>query len=291
MNILTFDLEEWWHILDSDKIHDQSRWDGYESRIHRNTDRILDLLDDRSRQATFFCLGWVAEKYPEVIRKIRSRGHDLGIHSYAHELIYRQNRSEFSEDLRRSIGILQDLTGEKVTAYRAPGFSLTPDCNWVIPELAQEGIQIDCSIFPARRAHGGYHSFPRVGPLRIRYDGVTMKEFPINTWNVLFSHIVFSGGGYFRFFPYPVIRSLTRQSKYLMTYFHPRDFDPEQPVIKDLPALRKFRHYIGLKNAFNKLERYLEDFDFMSVKEADKSIRWDETAVVNLDQIQEQGKG
>jgi len=282
MNILTFDVEEWWHILNTDKVKPESRWMEYESRIHCNLDRILDLLEQNNQKATFFCLGWIADKHPDIIKAIHSRGHNIGVHSYSHSLIYQQDADGFRNDLNKSLQILENIIGEKVKIYRAPGCSLNSDCNWVFNELIEAGIEIDCSIFPGKRAHGGYKTFKKAEPVRIDYKGHMIKEFPINRIGFLHSEIIFSGGGYFRFIPYTIIKLLMMSSPYVMTYFHPRDFDPDQPIIDNLPLMRRFRHYYGLHTAFDKLRKYINDYNFIDIEAADNSINWDDTPIVKL---------
>jgi len=174
------------------------------------------------------------------------------------------------------------LTDEKVRYYRAPGFALNASCNWAFSELVEAGIEIDCSIFPASRAHGGYPSFRSGSPVKIQFEDITIKEMPINIHRLFHMNCIFSGGGYFRFFPYWLIKKMTAGSPYVMTYFHPRDFDPGQPVIKELPVLRKFRHYTGLNSSFDKLKRFLKDFSFVDLREADKIIDWNQVPVLPL---------
>ena len=191
-----------------------------------------------------------------------------------HQLAYEQTKKEFSEDLNKSICALEDITGKKVKIYRAPGFSVKKQNIWVFEELIKNGIEIDCSIFPAKRAHGGLPSYGESKPSMICLGDKRLKEFPINTFNLVGMPLIFTGGGYFRLLPFPIIKSLIKRSDYNMTYFHPRDFDPQQPIIKDLSLLRKFKSYYGLNNAFQKLEQLISAFDFTDLKEAHNSIDW-----------------
>jgi polysaccharide deacetylase family protein (PEP-CTERM system associated) len=283
MNILTFDIEEWFHILDHDSTKTQSEWKNYESRIHINVERILLLLEEKTLKATFFCLGWIAEKYPDVILEIVRHGHELGSHTYNHQLIYEQNRKLFNEDLKSSTGILEDIAGQRIKYFRAPGFSIREDNKWAFEILVNQGIEIDCSIFPAGRAHGGFPSYREPNPSIIKYSGKMIKELPINYIKIFNIPIIYSGGGYFRFFPYRLIECWIKKTDYLMTYFHPRDFDKEQPVIKSLPVFRRFKSYVGLSGAFKKTERLLAKFQFVDIAEADKMIDWDTVPIVGLD--------
>ena len=282
MKILTFDIEEWFHILDNDSTKTVREWSNYETRIHSNMDKIFDLLDKSNQKATFFVVGWIAEKYPEIVKNIDGYGHEIGSHTHMHQLMYEQKRYQVSEDLKKSINILESITGKKVKAFRAPGFSITEKNKWVFEVLVENGITYDSSIFPAGRAHGGFPSYTEAKPSIIEMDGQKIKEFPINTASILAKKWIYSGGGYFRLTPYNFIYHWTKSSDYIMTYFHPRDFDPDQPIIKELSALRKFKSYVGLKNCMNKLEKWTSDFEFIDLKVADSLIDWNNTPVVKL---------
>jgi polysaccharide deacetylase family protein (PEP-CTERM system associated) len=276
MNILTFDIEDWFHVLDNAPTRGVDDWARYPSRFEPVVDRLLTILDERNLKATFFCLGWMAEHHPHVIRRIHSQGHEIGTHSYAHQLAYEQTPEQFTHDFKCSLAVLEDATGEKVRAYRAPGFSLTSENRWVFDILVEHGIEVDCSVFPAGRAHGGFAEFGTCGPAIVETRSGQLKEFPINVWETFGLKLVFSGGGYFRLLPYSMIRALARRSPYLMTYFHPRDFDPDQPLIPGLNAIRRFKSYYGLRSAENKLERFLDEFEFIDLRTAVSRVDWSE---------------
>lgn len=282
MKILTFDIEEWFHILDNESTKTEKNWGTYEARIHKNMDRIFEILEDTNVKATFFCLGWIAKKYPEVIRRIDAQGFEIATHSNLHQLAYEMKRNEYYEDLESSINSLEDITGKKVKTYRAPGFSITSKNLWTFEVLHELGIEKDCSIFPANRAHGGIPSFSESKPCIVSYNGIKLREFPINTANLLGKEIIFSGGGYFRAIPYGLIKRMTIKSDYVMTYFHPRDFDYDQPMISGLSPLRKFKSYYGLKGCENKLRQWLTDFEFTDLQGFENTINWDEVNVVDL---------
>lgn len=282
MNILTIDVEEWYHILNNDSTKTEKQWYIYEKRLDENIRRIFDLFDSRGQKATYFCLGWIAREYPNVIRSIHARGYEIATHSDRHQLAYEQKRKDFKEDIKRSICSIEDITGKKVRAYRAPGFSFKEENKWVLEVLAENGIEIDCSIFPAKRAHGGFTSFGHAQPAWVEMDGIRLKEFPINLYSIAGRSIIFSGGGYFRILPYRVISHLMHGSEYVMTYFHPRDFDKNQPVIKDLSLVRKFKSYYGLGTAFKKLEQLIADFHFIDLGAADKLIDWNTVPIIRL---------
>jgi hypothetical protein len=199
-----------------------------------------------------------------------------------HQLVYDQNPKIFAGDLEHSIKTLEDITGQKVRCFRAPGFSVREDSRWVFDILVSQGIEIDCSIFPATRAHGGFPSYKAIAPAIIQYDGIKLKEFPISYTNVFGKPLIYSGGGYFRLCPYPLIRHWAKQSSYLMTYFHPRDFDAKQPVIVDLSLARKFKSYVGLSGVYHKLQKLLNDFNFIDIAIADSLIDWEQVRTITV---------
>ena len=282
IKILTFDIEEWFHILDNKKTKTVSDWNKFDSRIRKGMDLIFDILDKTEKSATFFVVGWMAEKYPEIIREISDRGFEIGSHTHLHQLAYEQDRNIFYKDVNRSIKTLEDCTGKKVTSFRAPGFSITKNNKWAFEVLHELGITKDSSVFPAGRAHGGLPSFRSALPSIIEYNGINLKEFPINTHNILGKAFIFSGGGYFRLLPYKIIKNWTLQSNYVMTYFHPRDFDIGQPIVPGLSLPRRFKSYIGIKKCKPKLEEWLGDFDFIDLEQADLLINWDQATLVKL---------
>ncbi|PCJ83877.1 MAG: polysaccharide deacetylase [Flavobacteriales bacterium] len=282
MKVLTFDIEEWFHILDEPSTKTEKQWENYESRIHLNVDRILELLETKKQKATFFCLGWIAKKYPEVIRKIDDMGYEIATHSNLHQLVYEQTREEFKTDLENSIKLIEDITGKKIRVYRAPGFSIKEENKWAFEVLIENGIEVDCSIFPAERSHGGFPDFGTAEPALIKVNGKYVKEFPINFQHMFGKKLIFSGGGYFRFLPYWYLKRAFGSSSYVMTYFHPRDFDPKQPMIENLPLHRKFKSYYGLKGAFSKLEKLLCSFDFTDVRTAVDTTDWQKAKIMTL---------
>ena len=282
MNVLTFDIEEWFHILDNESTKTEKDWGNYESRIHRNMDRIFQMLDDHNAKATFFCLGWIAKKYPEVIKKIDSLGYEIGSHSDMHQLAYEMTKAEYEEDLKRSISEIEGVTGKKVEYYRAPGFSIKENNLWALESLGKFGIRVDSSIFPANRAHGGIADFSETMPCLISYKGAEIKEFPINTMNFFGKRMIFSGGGYFRLLPYSLIHHESKKAPYVMTYFHPRDFDHGQPVLRGLSRFRKFKSYYGLSKCEPKLRKWLTNFEFIDLSTAIKKVDWQSVKKIEL---------
>jgi peptidoglycan-N-acetylglucosamine deacetylase len=282
MKILTFDIEEWFHLLDNPTTNNITEWDNFESRIHNNMERILTLLDRTKTNATFFCLGWIAEKYPEIIKEINEAGYEIGSHSYYHQLVYKQNIADFSHDLEHSVNTIEEIIGKKVKYYRAPGFSIQEDSRWAFEVMQNQGIEVDCSVFPAIRAHGGFPSYKHAVPSILRFNDCTLKELPISYATIFRKPLVFSGGGYFRLSPYQLIKLFTNKSNYVMTYFHPRDFDPGQPVLKDLSVMRRFKSYVGLSGSTIKLEQWLMDYEFIDIGTAVNRINWNVAPVVDI---------
>lgn len=280
MNILTFDIEDWYNC---DFITEDFNWDKYECRIYDGVDKILNELDKRQLKATFFCLGWIAEKHPKVIKAISDNGHQIGCHSYQHELSFRFNKKEFIEDTLKSKKLIEDVIGKEIDIFRAPGFSITENNIWAFDALVEMGFKTDCSVFPSTHDYGGMPNYGKAEPAIIKTSfGNEIKEFPINIHSIIGKSIVFSGGGFFRLIPYPFIKKWGNNTDYMMTYFHTRDFDVGQPMIKSLPLIRKFKSYVGIKGAFSKFQRLLDDFEFISVEMAEDLIDWDKQRIINL---------
>jgi peptidoglycan-N-acetylglucosamine deacetylase len=282
MKILSFDIEEWFHLLDNTSTKTESDWANFPSRIDENMERIFKLLADNNQKATFFCLGWVARLYPHIIKKIADAGYEIATHSDLHQLAYEQDHKTFKADLQSSIDALEQIIGKKIRAYRAPGFSIKQENKWVFETLIESGIEIDCSVFPAKRAHGGFAEFGHAQPCWIETNGLKIKEFPINLYNGMGVPTIFSGGGYFRLLPHFTLNHLTKNADYVMTYFHPRDFDPGQPMIQGLSYLRKFKSYYGLKNCMPKLERLIQNHHFIDLQSADNQVDWAMAKVVKI---------
>ena len=292
MNILTFDIEEWYleNLLHGGRA--------YKFRQFNQTlDNVLERLDDHKSCGTFFCLGRMAADYPEVVRKIAARGHEIGCHSDSHTWLTKMTPAELKNDTQNALHALEDVVGKKVTSYRAPAFSLTPENPWVVEVLAECGIESDASIFPAARDFGGYPSFPQDRPCRISYRGSVLKEYPVTIMTGFFKRIAFSGGGYFRLLPYGLIRKEMHRRDYNICYFHLADLIPEQKKMmsraqyedyfKEPGTLKnRFVRYvkssIGAGDAFGKLIRLVEEFPFGSISDAQGKIDWDKQKVVNI---------
>jgi len=280
--IITIDLEDWFHLLECDAIPSVAGWSGLESRIEANTVRLLDLLAEQDIKSTFFSLGWVAERYPSLLRRIVDAGHDMGCHSHLHTLVHQQTPKAFREETQQAIDRIQDAISTRVTCYRAPGFSITGASIWAFQELAGLGITMDSSVFPGRHSHGGTDTLFAGSPFLIETGGCTLKEFPISLTRVGPIQVAYAGGGYFRLLPGFLIHRWIRKNPYTMTYFHPRDFDPGQPRLQGLSLGRSIKSYVGMDGAFRKLQAMLSTFGGCSLTEADREVSWASVPCVRL---------
>ncbi len=284
MNILTFDIEDWYNC---DFISRDFDWDKHEVRIYEGVRRILNELDSRGIKGTFFCLGWLAENHPSIIKEIADRGHQIGCHSYQHELSHRFTPEEFIADTSKAKSLIEGVIGKKINIFRSPGFSITKNNTWALKALADMGFEYDCSMFPAPHDYGGMPSYGEGLPKLIDLgDGRFIKEFPINIHQVAGKNLVFSGGGFFRLFPYWLIKKWAKKTAYMMTYFHPRDFDTGQPIVPGLPLMRRFKSYVGIKGAFKKFQKLLGDFTFVNVAEANNLLNWDNVPTLSLSELE-----
>lgn len=279
MNILTFDIEDWYcHDVESG----DKDWGNKEVRIYEGVDKILDSLSERNLKGTFFVLGWLAEHHPSIIKKIAEQGHQIGCHTYQHELLTNLNRQQFHENTYKAKCLIENSIGKEINAFRAPAFSITRDNLFAFEVLGELGFKIDCSIFPTTRDFGGMPDYGASEPRIIDYQGYQFKEFPINPAKILGKEIVFSGGGYFRLFPYSMIRYFTKKQNYTMSYFHPSDFDPDQPDMTHLSYRQRIKNRIGLNGAFNKYVKYLDEFEFINLATAIEQIDWSLIPVIKL---------
>jgi polysaccharide deacetylase family protein (PEP-CTERM system associated) len=271
VNILTFDIEDWYNcdFLDTDL-----NWSRHEVRIYGMVDSILEELSNRNIKASFFCLGWLADHHPNIIAKIKGLGHHIGCHSYQHQLSSSFSKANFKIDTDKAKKKLEDITGDVVDAFRAPGFSITRNNLDYLQILIELGFTYDASLLPGHHDYGGFPELEFHTPFLIETGSGYLKEFPMSTFRFFNKGFIYSGGGFFRLLPYFVIKRLSRRAKYLMTYFHPRDFDVEQPVVESLSVTRKFKSYYGLKGSFLKFQYYLSDFDFLSIEQASRNVNW-----------------
>lgn len=266
-NILSIDVEEWFQVENLKQAIAPKGWGYCEERLAFNISEILSLLEERKQKATFFVLGWIAEKYPEIVRAIDQKGHEIASHGYAHKIVFTQNEKEFREDVRKSLEILGRLTGKQVLGYRAPSFSINQNSFWAFEVLSDLGIRYDSSIFPIKHPEYGIPSAPRF-PFDIKLkDGKSLKEFPLSTFRVLGLNLPVAGGAYLRILPYWYnrwgIKRMNAKGRRAVVYFHPWEIDPGQP--RELVSFSKrFRHYTNLDIMKEKIKKLLEDFEFTS---------------------------
>lgn len=266
MNILSFDIEEWYNYGQMN-----GKKGNYVPDLDKVLYRLLDVLDEHNLKATCFCLGILARDYPYVIKAIADRGHEIGCHTDIHRKLWEMTPAQFDEDMHIAIDSLEQLTGQKVTMFRAPAFSLGKDNVFCIEILYKHGIRIDSSIFPGKRDFGGFPEFQEEKPCKLSYNGLELMEFPMNLATVMGREIAYSGGGYFRMLPYFLIKKIMKQKDYNMSYLHIHDFNGNQ---KRIISLRYVKNYYGNRTSFSKLNKYLHDFDFISLGEAANQIDW-----------------
>ena len=271
LNALSFDIEDWFHLVAIKSLADPEKWPSLESLVEKRTDELLQICADANVRATFFILGWIADRYPALIRRISEAGHDLGTHSYWHRTVFSLNEKEFREDIKRSIDCISDASGREVVCFRAPSFSITPGSEWAMDVLLDCGIQYDASLFPATRGHGGYPCPLGAHNFTATPSGRTMPELPMSVMRMGPKAVAFSGGGYLRVFPEWLIHrgfeQCHRRGIPAVVYLHPRDIAPDCPVAPMSPV-RRFKSYVGLATAAAKLRRLLERYRFGTCAEA-----------------------
>ncbi|MDR1726009.1 MAG: DUF3473 domain-containing protein [Bacteroidales bacterium] len=275
--ILSFDIEDWFHLLDDNVINFHDKWDKMEVRIYKNMELIFESLKKYSVDATFFIIGWTCDKHPDIVKTIAKR-FEIGSHSMHHKLVYTMTPQEFKMDLLDSIHRIEDLIGKKVKHYRAPGLSIHNEQKWAFEIMAEAGIEMDSSLTNVKFASYGYYNGIPQEPFILEHNGIEIKEFPI----VSKYPLLFSAGGYFRLLNYKFIKYMTKHSDYVMTYFHPRDFDAEQPMLKDISLMRKFKSYYGLSEAQKKLEKWMYDFRFINISMANEKIDWSKAPKIQV---------
>ncbi len=269
-HVLTFDVEEYFQVNAFASEARRREWESLESRVERSTEKVLGLLDRHRYRATFFVLGWVAERHAAIVQRIHAAGHEVASHGYGHELITSLSPDAFREDVRKAKKILEDVIGAPITGYRAPSFTIMPKTAWAQEVLVQEGYLWDSSIVPI--LHDVY-GWPGANPFPHRIDTPSgpLFELPPSTVRAVGARMAVGGGGYFRFYPYPVLRRMLRrieaQGEPLIFYLHPWELDPAQPRMAG-SRLSTFRHYLNLDRVEARLERLFDDFRFGAVAEA-----------------------
>lgn len=271
VNALTIDVEDYYHVSAFDGVVSRDQWDQLPSRVVDNTSRLLDLLAEHEVRATFFVLGWVAERHPALVRRIAALGHEVASHSYWHRLVYELTPDGFREDLARARAVLEDAAGVRVLGFRAPSYSVTARSLWALDVLMDEGYTFDASIFPIHHDRYGIPDAPR-HPHLIERDGGSLVEIPASTVRAGGMNWPIAGGGYFRLLPYAwtrwgIARVNARERRAVVFYLHPWEIDPDQPR---LPAGRvtRLRHYCNLAATEGRLRQLLQQFRFAPIGEA-----------------------
>lgn len=271
MNVLSFDIEEWFHPEIFNGKFPMEQWDTLEVRVKRNTELILNFLNKKRLKATFFFVGWIGERYPELVTQSVQEGHEIASHSYAHKMITKMTPDEFREDLRKSLQILNALSDQPVIGFRAPTFSITEKTMWALPIMYEEGIRYDSSVFPIYHDRYGVPDAPRE-PYVIYKNGTRgIWEYPMTTIQLGKFNIPLGGGGYFRLYPLTfsvqLMKRCVKEGRPIMFYAHPWEFDTNLPFVR-LGMLDRLRHYSGINKFMDRLDRITDLFPFTSFREA-----------------------
>ena len=266
MHCLSFDVEEHFQVSAFWSEARRQQWDKYESRVENNTRKLVELLDQHGTKATFFVLGWVAERYPDLVKLLVRQGHEIASHGYGHELVTTQSPEQFRHDVRKAKNILENLTGSPVLGYRAPSFSITDESRWALAILVEEGYIYDSSMYD--RFQRSENARGNSGLIQLDTVAGRIWEISPSTLNVCGFQVPVAGGGYFRLFPYATsktfLQRLEKQGAKLVMYLHPWEIDPEQPRMNG-PWISQFRHYLNLHKMEQRLAALLEDFQFGSI--------------------------
>ncbi|CCW17155.1 FIG004655: Polysaccharide deacetylase [Sphingobium indicum BiD32] len=267
-NALSVDVEDWFQVGAFERTIRRADWDGLAHRVEGNTDAVLDLFAQAGVTGTFFTLGWVAERYPALMRRIADAGHEIASHGYDHARVFTFTPEQFRADLRKSRAILEDASGQAVTGYRAPSFSIDPRTPWAHPILAEEGYRYSSSVAPIRHDHYGWPDSPRFAWKPV--PGSDLVELPVTTAKLGKRTLAAGGGGFFRLLPYQFSRWAIRQvneqaGRPAIIYFHPWEIDPGQPRRTDAPLRSRVRHYTNLSVMAAKLRRLTRDFAWTRV--------------------------
>jgi polysaccharide deacetylase family protein (PEP-CTERM system associated) len=271
-NALTVDVEDWFQVHAFEDAIPRAAWEGCERRVEASTGRLLDVLDARGVRATFFVLGWVAERHPRLVAAIAAAGHEVASHGHEHRRVDRMGPDAFRADLRRASDAIEAACGVRVRGFRAPSFSVSDDSLWAFDVLFEEGYRFDSSVFPVRHDRYGMPSFPR-RPVRVREaGGRALWEFPMTTWRLFGRNLPVAGGGWMRFLPPAAMRRAieteNRAGRPAIVYLHPWEVDPAQPRVAAAGAFARFRHYLNLDRTLSRLEGLLDRFRFGTVSEA-----------------------
>jgi len=270
---MTVDVEDYFQVSAFAQVINPADWDKWPSRVEANTETLLLLFERANIKATFFVLGWVAERYPALVSQIANAGHEIASHGYSHQLIYKQSPAVFKEETLKSKQILEDIVQQAVVGYRAASYSITQESLWALDILGELGFTWDSSIFPVHHDRYGMPGTPEEPYNILTRQQHTLKEFPLTTAKIMGLAIPAAGGGYFRQYPYFLSRYLFEKAslngaKPRVFYLHPWEIDPDQPRVPNAGRLSNFRHYTNLKRCLPRLERMLQDFNFGTVSES-----------------------
>lgn len=265
INGLSVDVEDWFQVGAFENVIARDDWDGLKSRVEGNVDRILDLFDEAGVSATFFTLGWVAERCPHVIRRIAEAGHEVASHGYDHARVFTLDAAKFAQDIRVTREILEDASGQAVIGYRAPSFSIDPRSLWAFEVLAEQGYTYSSSVAPVVHDHYGWREAPRFTFRPV--EGSDLIEIPVTTALLGSRRLAAGGGGFFRVLPYAFSRWAIRQvnredERPAVFYFHPWEVDPAQPRVDNAPLRSKLRHYTNLDKMAGKLGKLVREFEW-----------------------------
>lgn len=267
--IFSVDVEDWFHILDLPATPKLSEWDSLPSRVEKNFKKLLDIFSHKNVHVTCFFLGYVAERFPNLVKAARNRGHEIASHGYSHRLVYELSEQEFFRDAIESKDIIENITGQPVLGYRAAGFSMTEDTPWFFDKLIEAGYKYDSSVFPAPRGHGGLKT-DNFAPYFVGSNSKQIVEFPITVTRVFGKPLCFFGGGYLRVFPYFLVKRMALnvlgEERPVVFYVHPREIDPDHPRLP-MNIKRKFQSYFNLKTTEEKVIKILEDFEITTYEE------------------------
>jgi len=265
-NALSVDVEDWFQVGAFENTIDKASWDGRLHRVERNTDAVLAMFGEAGVRGTFFTLGWIAARYPALIRRIADAGHEVASHGWDHLRVFRMTPKQFADDLNRSRAAIEDAAGQQITGYRAPSFSIDLRTPWAHTVLAEAGYAYSSSVAPVLHDHYGWPEAPRFAFRPLSDSGLI--ELPVTTVKIAGRNFAAGGGGFFRLFPYGLsrwaVREVNRKEKRpAIFYFHPWEIDPEQPRVAEAPLKSRLRHYTNLDRMAGKLRRLLRDFEWV----------------------------
>ena len=279
-NALSVDIEDWFQVGAFETVIDRNDWESLDRRVENNTDAVIALFAESGTKATFFTLGWVAHRHPQLIRRIVDAGHEIASHGWDHKRVFKMTPAEFADDIARTRVALEDASGQKVTGYRAPSFSIDQRTPWAHEELARAGYDYSSSVAPIKHDHYGWPEAPRFSFKPV--DGAELIELPVTTAKFAGRTLAAGGGGFFRLLPYQFSRWAVSQvnadAKPAIIYFHPWEIDPGQPRVANAPLKSKLRHYSNLSVMADKMRRLIGDFEWGRVDAVANAVRAEQFA-------------